>query len=97
MVHLPQLVVHRPTRLADSQYPCRRRSPLSLGLAAPGFLVAHAGLLAILAGAIATLVSGIEGHLSFAVGETANSIILSDRSLLTVRRHDPRRSRPHAR
>jgi hypothetical protein len=48
------------------------------------FLITHAGLLVLLAGAIQTFVSGIEGQLGFAEGETANSISITDRCQFTA-------------
>jgi len=49
-----------------------------------GFLLAHAGLLVLLAGALQTFCTGIEGQLSFHEGETANVLLLNDRSQFTV-------------
>jgi len=49
-----------------------------------GFLVAHAGLLVLLAGSIQTFRGGIEGRLAVLEGETADSILLPDRSRITV-------------
>jgi len=51
-----------------------------------GFLITHAGLLVLLGGALLTLAGGIEGRLAFLEGETADSILIPDRSQLTVYR-----------
>jgi hypothetical protein len=49
-----------------------------------GFLITHVGLLVLLVGALQTLLGGIEGRLAFLEGETADSILIADRSQLTV-------------
>lgn len=49
-----------------------------------GFLAAHIGLLVLLAGAIQSFVWGIEGHVTLAEGEAADSISMSERSQFTV-------------
>ena len=54
-----------------------------------GFVVTHVGLLVLLAGSIQTFVAGIEGRLFFAEGETADSILIADRSQLTTLWHRP--------
>ncbi len=50
------------------------------------FLVTHAGLLVLLAGAVQTFFQGTEGRLSFLEGETSDRIVLDGRDRLTVRR-----------
>ncbi len=50
-----------------------------------GFLVAHAGVLVLLAGSIQALLTAVEGRVSLAVGETADSIVIADRSQLKAR------------
>lgn len=54
-----------------------------------GFLITHAGLLVLLAGAIITYEYGIEGQVGFVEGETADSMTLHDRSLLRATRREP--------
>ncbi len=54
-----------------------------------GFLITHAGLLVLLAGAIITYEYGIEGQVGFEEGQTADSMTLLDRSLLKATRRDP--------
>ena len=49
-----------------------------------GFLVTHAGLWVLLAGSIQTFVAGVEGRLSVAEGESADSITRMDRSQITL-------------
>jgi len=49
-----------------------------------GFLVTHAGVLALMAGALQTSLLGIEGRLAFAEGDQENMIVLNDRCQLTV-------------
>ena len=51
-----------------------------------GFAITHAGLLVLLAGSIVTFVAGIEGSLSFVEGETADTVLLADRSQFKVLR-----------
>lgn len=50
------------------------------------FLITHAGLLVLLAGAVQTFTGGIDGSLAFEEGQSANAIVLSDRSQFTVMR-----------
>ena len=52
-----------------------------------GFLVAHAGVLVLLVGSLVSFWGGIEGRLSLAEGETADSILLPYRSQLKVVGH----------
>ena len=54
-----------------------------------GFLITHAGLLVLLAGAILTYEHGIEGQVGFMEGDTADSMTLLDRSLLRATRREP--------
>jgi hypothetical protein len=54
------------------------------GLKRLGFLVTHAGLLALLAGSIQTFLNGIEGILPLEEGEAASMIRLPDRSQFTA-------------
>jgi len=49
-----------------------------------GFLVTHVGLLVLMLGAILTFYWGIEGHLVFQEGGTANTISLADRCQFTA-------------
>jgi hypothetical protein len=49
-----------------------------------GFLVTHVGLLVLMLGAILTFSWGIEGHLVFQEGGTANTISLADRCQFTA-------------
>jgi len=54
------------------------------GLGRIGFVMTHAGLLVLLAGAVQTFTRGVEGTLAFQEGESANALTLADRSQLTV-------------
>ena len=47
-----------------------------------GFLTTHGGVLVLLGGALQTHFRGMEGQLSFAEGKTADTIFITDRSLL---------------
>jgi len=49
-----------------------------------GFLLTHAGVLVLLAGAAATFLAGIEGQLSFREGETSDTLVMTDRSQFSV-------------
>jgi hypothetical protein len=49
-----------------------------------GFLVTHFGLIVLLGGSIWSFAAGIEGRLTFAEGETVDTIVVSDRSQLTM-------------
>jgi hypothetical protein len=49
-----------------------------------GFLIAHLGILVLLAGALLTYSRGLRGQLSFEEGETTDSILISGRSQITV-------------
>lgn len=49
-----------------------------------GFLIAHLGLLVLLAGAMQTLLGGVEGQLILAEGQSADSISLIHRSQIRV-------------
>lgn len=51
-----------------------------------GFVIAHAGLLVLLVGAILTLVGGVNGHLVLEEGQPGDRIVLSDYSQFVVRR-----------
>jgi hypothetical protein len=51
-----------------------------------GFVVTHAGLLVLLFGSIQTFVGGVEGRVAMLEGESANKIMLIDRSVVTVTR-----------
>jgi len=55
-----------------------------------GFLLAHAGVLVLMLGAILTFTLGIEGHVVFQEGETAGKILLADRCQLTATWQGPR-------
>ncbi|MFO7901509.1 MAG: cytochrome c biogenesis protein ResB [Pirellulaceae bacterium] len=52
-----------------------------------GFLLTHAGLLILLFGSVQTFLLGIEGQVILREGETARSMLLRERSLITARRH----------
>jgi len=52
-----------------------------------GFVVTHAGLLVLLVGSIQTSLFGIEGQISLAEGERTDRIRVTDRSVITARRH----------
>ncbi len=54
------------------------------GFKRSGFLLAHAGLLALLAGSIITFLYGIEGSITFKEGEIAREILLPDFSRFTA-------------
>jgi hypothetical protein len=54
-----------------------------------GFLLAHAGLLAVLAGSIITFTYGIEGSITFKEGEIAREILLPDVSRFTAAWQNP--------
>jgi hypothetical protein len=54
-----------------------------------GFLVAHFGVLVLLAGALISWRYGIEGRVSFMEGETVDSISIADRSQITVEQGQP--------
>lgn len=60
------------------------------GIGRIGFVMTHAGLLVLLVGAVQTFTGGVEGTLAFREGESANAMILADRSQLTVMRPSPR-------
>ncbi|NQT16612.1 MAG: cytochrome c biogenesis protein ResB, partial [Planctomycetes bacterium] len=49
-----------------------------------GFVIAHVGVLVLMGGSLLTFLRGIDGQLSFAEGETADSILLAHRTQLTV-------------
>ncbi len=49
-----------------------------------GFLTAHVGVLVLLSGAFLTFSRGIEGQLPFTEGDTADKIVIRDRSVLTA-------------
>ncbi|MGO8753051.1 MAG: cytochrome c biogenesis protein ResB [Thermoguttaceae bacterium] len=49
-----------------------------------GFLVTHAGILVLLAGAMQTFRSGIDGQIALVEGETADRIMVTDREELVV-------------
>ena len=49
-----------------------------------GFVIAHLGVLVLMGGSLLTFLRGIDGQLSFAEGETADSILLAHRTQLTV-------------
>jgi len=49
-----------------------------------GFLTAHLGVLVLLGGSLLTFSYGIDGQLSFAEGETADSLLLAHRSRLKL-------------
>lgn len=51
-----------------------------------GFVVTHAGLLVLLVGSIQTFVGGIEGQVSLREGEQTDTLVVSDRSRITVER-----------
>ena len=55
-----------------------------------GFLLAHAGVLVLMFGSILTFHQGIEGHLAFQEGGTANTILRTDRCQLTATWQGPR-------
>lgn len=59
------------------------------GIGRIGFVMTHAGLLVLLVGAVQTFTGGVEGTLAFREGESANAMILGDRSQLTVVRPSP--------
>jgi len=52
-----------------------------------GFVVTHLGLLVLLVGSIQTSLFGIEGQISLAEGERTDRIRVTDRSVITARRH----------
>ena len=52
-----------------------------------GFLSTHLGVLVLLGGSLQTFVGGIEGRLPFAEGDTADKIVIRDRSLLKAVLH----------
>jgi len=54
------------------------------GRARLGFLLAHLGLLLLLAGSIHTFTSGIDGSITFAEGETARRFLVPNQSRFTV-------------
>jgi cytochrome c-type biogenesis protein CcsB len=54
------------------------------GRARSGFLLAHAGLLILLAGAITTFMGGVDGTISFSEGQTAREILLPDSCRITT-------------
>jgi len=49
-----------------------------------GFLIAHAGLLVLLAGSIQSFMGGVSGQLSLVEGETAREFLVTDRSQFMV-------------
>ena len=57
-----------------------------------GFLLTHAGLLVLLAGAILTFLAGIEGQLTLEEGQSGDTLLMTDHSQLTTvwRRHENR-------
>lgn len=52
----------------------------------PDFLLAHAGLLVLLAGAMLTIGLGVEGQLSLREGESCDELLVTGRSVLTATR-----------
>jgi hypothetical protein len=54
-----------------------------------GFVVTHAGLLVLLAGSIQTFLLGVEGHMTLQEGERCETILLTDRSVVTAVRSTP--------
>ena len=50
-----------------------------------GFVVAHAGVLVLMAGSLQTFLAGVKGQVAFMEGETADTMVVSDRSQLTTR------------
>jgi cytochrome c-type biogenesis protein CcsB len=48
------------------------------------FVITHTGLLALLGGSILTFVGGMEGQLAFEEGQTADTILKTDRSRITA-------------
>lgn len=52
-----------------------------------GFLTTHAGVLVLLIGSMQTFLGGIEGQISLTEGDTADSIVLIDRSQLKIAGH----------
>ena len=63
-----------------------------------GFLLTHAGVLVLLAGAMLTFVAGVEGQLGLEEGQSGDTLVMTDRSQLTrrlgtdTRTGSPRRS-----
>ena len=55
-----------------------------------GFLLAHAGVLVLLAGALLSFMAGVEGQLSLEEGQSGDTLVMADRSQLTTvwARHD---------
>ncbi len=55
-----------------------------------GFLLAHAGVLVLLAGALRTFTAGIDGQLALEEGQSGDTLVMADRSQLTLVRagHD---------
>ena len=51
-----------------------------------GFVVTHAGLLVLLAGAVQTFQYGIEGQVTLREGDRTDKVLVRDRSLITVER-----------
>ncbi len=49
-----------------------------------GFLLAHVGVLVVLAGAIASFLAGVEGQLSLEEGQSGDTLVMPDRNQLTV-------------
>ena len=49
-----------------------------------GFLLAHAGVLVLLAGAMLSFVAGVEGQLSLEEGQSGDTLVMADRNQLTT-------------
>ena len=49
-----------------------------------GFLLAHAGVLVLLAGALLSFVTGVEGQLSLEEGQSGDTLVMADRNQLTT-------------
>jgi ABC-type transport system involved in cytochrome c biogenesis permease subunit len=53
-----------------------------------GFLLAHVGVLVVLAGALVSFVGGIEGRLVIEEGQSADTLVMTDRNELAIVLHD---------
>ena len=49
-----------------------------------GFLLAHAGVLVLLAGAMLSFMAGVEGQLSLEEGQSGDTLVMADRNQLTT-------------
>ena len=49
-----------------------------------GFLLAHAGVLVLLAGAMRTFTAGVDGQLALEEGQSGDTLVMADRSQLTL-------------